>query len=134
MPHPGTAAETATAACFLLGRGFQSGPQSGPMIVAGPFKARIGRATKNRRGQRRMSSSVAVAGAAVWKLKPSELRQIMRFDFDLPEGVFLVLRIHEFLQRVGIRKGLHAVFKRLSAVAGVHNPLAKCLVASDNLL
>jgi serine/threonine protein kinase len=26
-----------------------------------------------------------IVGAAVWKLKPSELRQVMRFDYDLPK-------------------------------------------------
>ncbi len=29
------------------------------------------------------------AGVAVWKLKPSEPRQIMRFDYELPEGLQL---------------------------------------------
>jgi serine/threonine protein kinase/Tol biopolymer transport system component len=27
-----------------------------------------------------------IAGVAVWKLKPSEPRQVMRFDYELPEG------------------------------------------------
>ena len=27
-----------------------------------------------------------IAGVAVWKLKPTEPRQVMRFDYDLPEG------------------------------------------------
>jgi len=34
------------AAYFLLERGFKSAPQSGRMIVAGLFKARIRKATK----------------------------------------------------------------------------------------
>jgi serine/threonine protein kinase len=29
---------------------------------------------------------IIVAGVAVWKLKPSEPRQVMRFDYELPEG------------------------------------------------
>ena len=29
---------------------------------------------------------LVIAGAAVWKLKPSEPRQVMRFDYELPEG------------------------------------------------
>ncbi len=31
--------------------------------------------------------SVIVGGVAVWKLKPTEPRQVTRFDYDLPEGV-----------------------------------------------
>jgi serine/threonine protein kinase/Tol biopolymer transport system component len=30
--------------------------------------------------------SVIIAGVAVWKFKPSEPRQVMRFDYELPEG------------------------------------------------
>jgi serine/threonine-protein kinase len=30
--------------------------------------------------------AAVIAGVAVWKLKPSEPRQVMRFEYDLPEG------------------------------------------------
>ena len=33
-----------------------------------------------------MSWTAIIAGVAVWKLKPPEPRQVMRFDYELPEG------------------------------------------------
>ena len=39
------------------------------------------------RGLQQLSFLAAIiAGVAVWKLKPPEPRQVMRFDYELPEG------------------------------------------------